>query len=273
MIYPRRRLPGAPGACSSAGVRGPRGARSRSSILPPRADARRRGGASAGTGGRARSAARDPYCGIADDGVADRREVGADLVGAAGLEADVEQRFAGQPLATSKWVTRRTRAAPADHDAAPGHGGRGRAARRSCRSARAGSPRPGRRTRGVTSRAAIIALSARVRLGAAGDDQQPRRVLVEPMDDPGAVAGRRRRQAASPSASTSEGPGLPGAGWTTRPAGLSTTARRLVRPDDPTARSGSTRPRLRPCRPGGPAGSGSRLAERVDQDQDRRPRR
>ena len=58
-----------------------------------------------------------------------------------------------------------------------------------------------------------------------GDDEQPGRVAVEPVHDPGAprllAAGRDARRApgrASPS-------GAPAPGWTTTPAGLSTTSR------------------------------------------------
>ena len=62
-----------------------------------------------------------------------------------------------------------------------------------------------------------------MRLVGARDDHQPGRVLVEPVDDPRA-AGSSPPPSRSPSTSTSVGPRCPGAGWTTSPAGLSTTA-------------------------------------------------
>ena len=63
-----------------------------------------------------------------------------------------------------------------------------------------------------------------------GDEQQPRRLLVESMHDPLAL-DRRIPASGSPrplSAFTSVPLQLPGAGWTTMPAGLSTTSEVLV---------------------------------------------
>ena len=71
-------------------------------------------------------------------------------------------------------------------------------------------------------------------------DQQPRRLLVEPVNDSRSV-GRRLRSTSGPprpsSALTSVPVQFPGAGWTTIPAGLSTTSRVLVLVDDLTGMS------------------------------------
>ena len=91
-------------------------------------------------------------------------------------------------------------------------------------------------------------------LVAAGDDHQAGGLLVEAMDDPRALGVLPAAE--HPAEHVHERrPVVPGAAWTTSPAGLSTTASVLVEGDDrAAARLELTRRPLARCRPpGGPS--------------------
>ena len=115
------------------------------------------------------------------------------------------------------------------------------------------APRPrarpaARRARGTCARAPRRRTSSGSRRCAssrARDDQQPRRVAVEPVDDAGPLRARRPRRAAA-SASTSVPVACPAPGWTTSPAGLSTTSRCSSSYDDPQASGSGASERARP---------------------------
>ena len=83
-----------------------------------------------------------PVARIAGDRMADRGEVGADLVRAAGLQAGLDQGVGGQRLEHREVGARRRGRRGRGRRASRGRGGRGRAARRSCPCASAGGPRP-----------------------------------------------------------------------------------------------------------------------------------
>ena len=109
---------------------------------------------------------------------------------------------------------------------------RGAADRRVDRPRARGEPAAGQRQVDALDLAAPdLRLQRRVGLVVAGDDEQAAGVLVEPVDDPGPL-GVGAAAEELPSSSTRVGPRCEGAGWTTRPAGLSTTARSLVEVDD-----------------------------------------
>ena len=125
-----------------------------------------------------------PVARVAGDRVADRREVGADLVRAPGLEPGLHQGVGrAASRARGSGCAPRARRAHAPPDA-PGRGGRGRAGRRSSRCASAAGPRSARGTCAPRSRSLIIADEPAMRLVVAGDEHQAGGVLVEPVDDP-----------------------------------------------------------------------------------------
>ncbi len=100
--------------------------------------------------------------GVAADRVADRLQVDADLVRAAGLQAHAQQRRAARSAALDLEVRDRRRAARRCRSTcACARAGRGRSAPRSCPSAPAGGPRRARGTRGSIARAGSEAFSAR----------------------------------------------------------------------------------------------------------------
>ena len=84
---------------------------------------------------------------VARDRVADRQQVRADLVRAAGLEPHAQQRVVRQRALDLEVRDRLARLVGVGRDRACARGGRGRAARRSCRGAPAGGPRRARGTR------------------------------------------------------------------------------------------------------------------------------
>ena len=85
--------------------------------------------------------------GVAGDRVADRPQVRADLVRAAGLQAHAQQRRRAAAPARSRSASPPRAARRCRSTSACARAGRGRAARRSCRCARAGGPRRARGTR------------------------------------------------------------------------------------------------------------------------------
>ena len=144
-------------------------------------------------GGNAGAARRGAVRGIADQRMADRREVHADLVRAAGLERQRTQRRdrrsaraastcvrAGLPLATTAIVVR------ARSDG-------GRSARRRSSRARSRRARRARYSRLTRARRELRARGG-LRLERLGDDQQAARVLVEAMHDARARQRRERRR-------------------------------------------------------------------------------
>ena len=191
---------------------------------------------------------------VAGDRVADRGEVGADLVRAAGLQARLDQGVGRQRLEHREVGARRRGRRGRGRRASRARGGRGRAARRSSPCASAGGPRPAPGRRGSTSRRLIIAASRRCASSSRATIISPEvswssrwtipgrsrlaaaEQLAERVDEGlAAVPGRRR--------------GRPG------PAGLSTTARLLVDVDEPRLR----RSRLR-------LGCGRRRRQRGERD-------
>jgi hypothetical protein len=159
---------------------------------------------------------------IAADGMLDGRKVGADLVGTAGLEAQREQCRAGEGLADLEVGAGRARPVAGRRDqravgaVAADRGVDGPAAR-------VGDPLDERNVLPAELAAAQrLAQSGVDRLGA-GDDEQPGGVAVEAVDDAGAI---RRTSGGATGESLGEGAvRLAVPGWTTTPAGLSTTIR------------------------------------------------
>ena len=162
--------------------------------------------------------------GVAGQRVADRGEVGADLVRAPGLQPRLQVALAGRAARAPRNGcgprARRRRRPPSGGAGAR----RGRSARRSSRCAsRAGRrPAPGRRAR---PRAPAPPPAA---------PRGPRRRGRRPAGRwcPCRAGGRsrgapgpRRRRGCRPARRPASVPSCEGAGWTTRPAGLSTTAR------------------------------------------------
>ena len=140
------------------------------------------------------------------------------------LEPDAQQRVLGQQLDDARSASPRRAACPCRASAAAGRCGRARSAPRCARAATAACRA---RARGTPARACALAderLQPRVRLLRLRDDHQPRRVAVEPVHDARAAPPRRPR-ATPTSAWTSVPVACPRAGWTTSPAGLSTTSR------------------------------------------------
>ena len=101
---------------------------------------------------------------VARDRVADRLQVHADLVRAAGLQAHAQQRRARQRALEREVRARRARRRRCRSTCACGRGGRGRSARRSCPCAPAGGPRPARGTRARPRARAIARLQRAVHL-------------------------------------------------------------------------------------------------------------
>ena len=165
---------------------------------------------------------RDAVDRVAHDRQPDRRQVDADLVRAAGLEPDVEQRVpAEQPLHLEvrdrlargvrvERVARRLAPVAADRRLDPP-------------GPRARPPAHERLVAPLELPGAHELLQLRVRLLAARDDEQARRVAVEPVDDAGPLLVLPTRgQADEPVHERAASHG-PATGWTTTPAGLSTT--------------------------------------------------
>ena len=160
---------------------------------------------------------------VADDRQVDRREVHADLVHAAGLELDAQQRVVGPEPLDLEVRDRLARRVRVERDA-----GRVVAVAADRRLDTPGPrARPAAHEREVRALEPALADELReplVRLVGARDDHQPGRVAVEPVDD------ARLRPGSPPpttpaSASTSVPLACPAPAWTTSPAGLSTTAR------------------------------------------------
>ena len=119
---------------------------------------------------------------IAGHRVGDRGEVGADLVRAAGLEASLDEAVGRQRLEHGEVRARRARAAPT-HGAALGRPGVAAERGVDRAGARAGSALDQRAVGPVGLAALDHRGQAPVRLGVAGDDQQPGGVAVEPVHD------------------------------------------------------------------------------------------
>ena len=132
--------------------------------------------------------------GVAGERVADRGEVGADLVRAAGLQARLEVGLGGEQLEHLEMGAGLARGGAGD-----GHAvalARGAADRRVDRAGARGEAAPGQRQVDALDLAALdLRLQRRVRLVAAGDDEQAAGVLVEAVDDARAAPPRRRRRA------------------------------------------------------------------------------
>ena len=172
---------------------------------------------------RVRARRRDAVDRIAHDRQVDRGQMDADLVGPPRLEPHVEQRVAAEQLGDLEVRDRLPRRVRVE-----------RLARRVVRSRPIGaSIRPAPRARPAADERDVAPLDRAladqllqplVRLVGARDDQEARRVAVEPVHDPGPVAPPRR--AARPSEAVDERAlPWPAPGCTTTPAGLSTTSR------------------------------------------------
>ena len=95
------------------------------------------------------------------------------------------------------------------------------------RCAPAGGRRRGRGTRARSRVAPCAALQRGVHVLGAGDDEQARRVAVQAVHDARRAPGPGRRRRGRPERCDERGRAVPAApGWTTTPAGLSTTSRR-----------------------------------------------
>ena len=160
--------------------------------------------------------------GVAGDRVSDRGEVDSDLVRAPGLQARLRRacRPAVLDAPRSGFAPRADPAADGPPGAVPAVAPEGRVdgPGRGCR----GGPRPAPVYSRPTSRPSSARERA-VRLLVAGDDHQPRGVLVEPVDDPGRSPSPP--PAIPSSRSTRVSPLWRGRGCTTSPAGFSITAR------------------------------------------------
>ena len=218
-------------------------------------------GAHAGTGALARSCARTgaPVAGVAADRMADRRQVGADLVGAPGLQRDLQQRGARQRLDHLEVGARRRAAGRCSVDMTVRR-------RRSRPSGASMVPRAGVRAAGHQRQVGALHLARRG--SCAGGRREPRRTWPPPAAPtcrgrgggrcPGA-RGRRRRPPGRASACASVPARRPAPGCTTTPAGLSTTIR--CSSSSTTSKGRRRRPRARPAaappRPArrGPAGA------------------
>ena len=123
---------------------------------------------------------------VAGQRVADRGEVGADLVGAAGLQARLEVGLGGEQLEHLEVGAGLPRGGAGDRHpvALP----RGAADRRVDRPGARGEPPAGQRQVDALDLAPPhLLLQGGVGLVVAGDDQQAAGLLVEPVDDPGAL--------------------------------------------------------------------------------------
>ena len=180
--------------------------------------------------------------------MADGGEVDADLVRASGLQPARQQRQSPAPTGGARRP--RTRCAPGARRRRPpsasGRRDRGRSARRRCRAPASGWPHderdvaPARRMGGELG----DQRRAAPRLGA-GHDEQPGAAGVEAVDDARAVrccpdAGEVR-EAGEQAVDEGAVAALPAPGWTTRPAGLSTTTTSSSTWTTPNSTDGSAR--------------------------------
>ena len=170
--------------------------------------------------------ARSPVRRVAGDRQADRGEVHADLVRAARLERHAQKRVARAAARRPRSASPRHAARRCRATAAARRAGHDRSAPRSCRARERGRPTTSARYSRVTSRAFTISWSRRCASGPAGDDEQARRVAVEPVDDarPVRLVPALDVVGEQPVHERAASRG-PAPGWTTRPAGLSTTRR------------------------------------------------
>jgi len=147
---------------------------------------------------------RDAVDAVAGDGQVDRGQVHADLVRSAGLEPDAEERVLRQELRDLEVRDRLARRVRVER--LPGRLGAVAADRRlDPAAAGARVPADEREVLALQPAAAHERLEPPIRLRRPGDDHQPRRVPVEPVDDPrpvGLVSPRR-----VPEQRVDEGPG------------------------------------------------------------------
>ncbi len=160
---------------------------------------------------------------VANQWVSNRGEVGADLVRATGLQAGLEVGLGGQELEHFEVCAGLPRGSTGDRHAvalARGAANRGidRARSRSEVTLGQGKVDP------LDLAALDLCLQSAVGGIVASDDQKTAGVLVEAVDDPRPLSFLPP-PSMSPSSLTRVAPVCEGAGWTTRPAGLSTTAK------------------------------------------------
>ena len=182
---------------------------------------------------------------VAGDRVADRGEVGADLVRAPGLEARLDQRVGRQQLEHLEVGAGLARAAPADRP--PLRRPVVAAERRVDRPrARPRPPLDQRQVGRARPRGALISPRAGGAPRRRGRRPSARRCPCRAGGRSPAAPGPRRRRAARRARRPASVPRCAGAGWTTSPAGLSTTARRSS--TGRAAARGSRRRRPAPAR-------------------------
>ena len=147
---------------------------------------------------RSRPYHRPPVGDVADQRVADRREVGADLVGAPGLQPRLQIGLGGEQLEHREVGARLARGGAGDRHPVPlpRRAPDRRVDRAGARARAALRPAPGRRAR--PRGAGPAACEGAVRLVGAGDDHQAAGVLVEAVDDPGALRILPHRRGARP---------------------------------------------------------------------------
>ena len=190
---------------------------------------------------------RDAVDRVADDRQVDRREMDADLVHPPRLERDAQQRMlAARARSTSKCVIASRGVLACRARCASRRPGRVRSAPRSGRCATAAVPARAR-CRSARARARGRARTAARRPPRErATTMQARRVAVEPVDDAGRCAARRRRSVPA-SASTSVPLAWPGAGVHDEPGRLVDHEQVLVLPRRSPARPAVRRPA--PARP------------------------
>ena len=166
----------------------------------------------------------DAVDGVTGDRKVDGREVHADLMRPPRLEGDGEQRVSGINSTTLKLVTASRGLFVSSEIRVGSLRSRPIAASIRPRFDR-GRPRTSARYSRTSSRRLSRALEPAVRLVGAGDDEEPRRVPVEAVDDSRPLRLLSTRHARPRRPWTSVPRVWPAEGWTTMPAGLSTTSR------------------------------------------------